>query len=165
MSQPADPSRGSRVSDTQEFSSKRDPWLVAVLLVAVICMASGALALALARPAPTWLAMSVSALLFFAAVFVIWVVSATSYRISATTLLIRCGPLRRTLDLDEVGEITPSHDLLAGPALSLDRLRVVYRGSKTGVLVSPLDRDRFLDCCVSHCRHLRREGDHLVRAA
>jgi hypothetical protein len=165
MSQVADSNRGSQVRDTQEFRSKRDSWLVTGLLVAAICMASVAVVLTLARPAPRWLAISVSALLLVAAAFVVWVLSATSYRISDTTLLIRCGPLRRKLDLDDVDAITPSHDLLAGPALSLDRLRVIYRGSTVGVLVSPQDRDGFLDCCASHCRHLRREGDHLVRAA
>jgi len=165
MSQSVDPTWGTQVSDTHEFPSKRDAWLVVVLLLAAIFLASASLVLAFARPSPTWLAISVSALLLVAAVFVVWVLSATSYRISDTRLVIRCGPLRRRLDLDEVDEITPSRNLLAGPALSLDRLRVRYRGSTTGLLVSPLDRAKFIDCCASHCRHLRREGNRLVRAA
>ena len=165
MNETADPRQRSEVRDTQEFRSKRDPWLVAVLLVAAISMAMAALVLVLARPKPAWLAFTLSALLLVAAALVVWALSATSYRIGSSTLLIRCGPLRRELDLEQVDAITPTRNVLAGPALSLDRLRVMHRGSRTGILLSPLDRDAFLDCCESHCRHLRREGDHLVRAA
>ncbi len=164
MNESAQPLPGSSANDTQIFASKRDTWLVAVLLVGAIIMASGALVLALARPKPTWLAFSVSVLLLVATVFVVWMFRTTSYRVAGGTLEIRFGPFRQRIDLDKVEEVRPCRDALAGPALSLDRLRVMYRGSMTGVLISPLDRDGFLNCCVSHCRHLRREGDHLVRA-
>jgi hypothetical protein len=108
-------------------------------------------------------ALIVSALLLAAAIMLVWVLSSTWYRVADTELQIRCGPLRWKLALDSVEQVAPSRSVLSGPGLSFDRLRVVYRGASSGVLVSPLDRDGFLDCLVSRSRHLRREGDHLVR--
>lgn len=153
----------SQIRGTQVFPSKRDGWLVAVLLSAAIAMAATAVSLAIARPAPSWLALLASALLLVAAVLVVWMLSATSYRVSNAELRILCGPFRWKLALDAVDDVAPKRDPLSSPALSLDRLHIVYGEAKASVLVSPVDRNRFLDCLVSHTSHLRRDGDHLVR--
>ena len=154
---------GSQLDGPRLFPSKRDAWLVALLVVSALVLGSTSIALAIARPAPLWVALSVAALLLAAAAAVVWVLNATSYRVSATELHIRCGPLRWNVALDAVDEVVPTREVLGAPALSFDRLRVLYRGTRVGVLVSPRDRDGFLDCVASHCSHLRRDGDRLVR--
>jgi hypothetical protein len=83
-------------------------------------------------------------------------------------LLIRCGRLGRyRIPLAEISEVRPSFELLSSPAsCSYDRIKVVYP-SRSGVyrslLISPRDRDGFLDELVRRANHLVRDGDCLVR--
>ena len=148
---------------TREFASARDGWLVAVLIISAIFMTAAAVFLMFTRPAPTWLALFAAILFLAGAVLIIWMVSATTYHISDSDLWIRCGPFRSRLALDAIDEITPTRNPLSSPALSLNRLRLTTRGAKVGVMVSPADRDGFLDCLLSHTHHLRRDGDYLRR--
>ena len=50
------------------------------------------------------------------------------------------------LPLNEIEEITPTHNPLSSPALSLDRLWISYRraGKKRAVMISPEDKEGFL---------------------
>ena len=83
-------------------------------------------------------------------------------------LLIRCGRLvRYRIPLAEISEVRPSFELLSSPAsCSYDRIKVVYP-SRSGVyrslLISPRDRDGFLDELARRTNHLVRDGDSLVR--
>ena len=79
-------------------------------------------------------------------------------------LLVRCGRLvRYTIPLAEIREVRPSAELLSSPAsCSYDRIKVVY-GVYRSLLISPRDRDRFLDELVGRANHLERDGDSLVR--
>lgn len=80
-------------------------------------------------------------------VFILWLIYPLYYQITADVLLIRCGPLRWNIPLIAITEIQPTHNPLSAPALSLDRLLIRYRekGQSTFVLISPKDRDAFLD--------------------
>ncbi|MGW8255930.1 MAG: PH domain-containing protein [Thermoguttaceae bacterium] len=164
MNESIHPLPGASTDDSQIFVSKRDTWLVVIYRVGTFFAVSSALLLLLLHPEPTWLPLSLSMLLLVVSVFMVWTFNTTSYRIAGGTLDIRYGPFRKRIELEKVEKVTPCRDGLSSPALSLDRLRIVYQGSMMGVLISPLDRNSFLDCCVSHCKHLRREGDRLVRA-
>jgi hypothetical protein len=83
-------------------------------------------------------------------------------------LLIRCGRLHRyNIPLAEISEVLPSFELLSSPAsCSYDRIKVVYP-SRSGVyrslLISPRDRDGFLDELARRANQLERDGDSLVR--
>jgi Bacterial PH domain len=79
-------------------------------------------------------------------------------------LLVRCGRLvRYKIPLAEIREVRPSAELSSSPAsCSYDRIKVVY-GVYRSLLISPRDRDRFLDELVSRANHLERDGDSLVR--
>ena len=60
--------------------------------------------------------------------------------------------------------VHPTRNPAGSPALSLDRLRVQYgQGFFKGVMISPVDRNRFLDELAQKAG-LKREGDRLVRA-
>ena len=81
-------------------------------------------------------------------------------------LLVRCGRLvRYTIPLAEIREVRPSAELLSSPAsCSYDRIKVVYAGSVyRSLLISPRDRDRFLDELARRANHLERDGDSLVQ--
>lgn len=72
----------------------------------------------------------------------IWLLR-TEYRISNSTLLIRSGPFRWTIPIEEIQSIEPSQSVLSSPALSLNRLKITYGAGKK-VLVSPKRREQFL---------------------
>ncbi len=83
-------------------------------------------------------------------------------------LLIRCGRLGRyRIPLAEISGVRPSSELGSSPAsCSYDRIKVVYP-SRSGVhrslLISPRDRDGFLDELARRANQLERDGDSLVR--
>jgi hypothetical protein len=78
-------------------------------------------------------------------------------------LLVRCGRLvRYRIPLAEIREVRPSADLQSSASCSYDRIKVKY-GVYRSLLISPRDRDRFLDELASRANHLERDGDGLVR--
>lgn len=84
--------------------------------------------------------------------FLIWLVLSTEYRIVSHNLLIRSGPFRWTIPIEEIHSIEPSRSVLSSPALSLDRFRITY-GSGKQVLVSPKRREQFLQA-LGHARQI-----------
>jgi hypothetical protein len=75
---------------------------------------------------------------------IISIYSGTYYRITPDGhLIVKCGVLENyDIDIAEIEWIKKSRDLSNGPALSLDRLEVNYKGGR--VLVSPKDKKNFL---------------------
>jgi Bacterial PH domain len=71
------------------------------------------------------------------------------------------------IPLAEISEIRPSAELASSPASwSYDRLKVVYATRSRfhrSLLISPRDRDGFLDELALRANHLERDGDSLVR--
>jgi Bacterial PH domain len=83
-------------------------------------------------------------------------------------LFVRCGRLTSyKIPLAEISEIRPSAELMSSPALwSYDRLKVVYSarsGFHRSLLISPRDRDGFLNELARRANHLERDGDSLAR--
>ena len=67
-----------------------------------------------------------------------------TYEIRDTDLLVRSGPFRWKINLEDIRSIQPSHSLISSPALSLDRLEIRY-GSGQVILISPKDHAAFID--------------------
>jgi hypothetical protein len=85
------------------------------------------------------------------------------YGMDETDLVIRVGLCRRRIPLAEILEVHPTRNPMSSPALSLDRLHVQFGpGFFKAVMISPMDRDRFLDDLAKKAQ-LKREGDRLVR--
>ena len=85
------------------------------------------------------------------------------YGLDDTHLIVRHGVCRQRIPLVEISTVYPTRNPLSSPALSLDRLHVQFgRGFFKSVMISPADRDRFLDD-LAHLAGLRREGDRLYR--
>jgi Bacterial PH domain len=82
-------------------------------------------------------------------------------------LLVRCGRLvRYRIPLAEIREVRPSAEVGSSPASwSYDRLKVVYRTGSIHrcLLISPRDRDGFLDELARRVTHLERDGDSLMK--
>ena len=119
------------------YESKVDWWVPALLF--------GGLALAtvdwISAPEDKWgdglallIAWSIS----------IWIFFHTYYELRRDTLFIRCGPFWRNISLADIESAEPTRNPLASMALSLDRIAIKLRSSR-GVMISPSDKDRFLD--------------------
>jgi PH (Pleckstrin Homology) domain-containing protein len=124
------------------FKSKVDLWLVAVVfgipLVIIGIMIGAGVGTRDARP--PLLAIPVVIVVY---AFVAWIFRATDYRIDGATLVIRSAFLRWKIPIADIRTITPTHNPLSSPALSLDRLEIRHDGGD--ILVSPADKQGFID--------------------
>src|SRR5690606_3749900 len=126
------------------YKSKVDPWIAAiaigpgVLVVPVMLLAT--------REGSRFTATSILIATGVSAIAValpLWIFATTSYEITGGTLVIRSGPMRNRIPLDQIESIVPSRSPASAPALSLDRLALGLSDGKT-VLISPDDRSAFL---------------------
>jgi hypothetical protein len=146
---------------TRVYRSNVDAWLAVVLGVTIVGMVVGAIASLLA-PGSVLGRLTAALLLLASSGFVVWLVFGTTYTIAEKVLLIRSGPFRWTVPLAAITAVTPTRNPLSSPALSLDRLKVRYRGSRFGVMISPASRTEFLGDLAARAPGLRLDGDRLV---
>lgn len=146
----------------ERFPSKRDSWLLGVLLagLGVSCISLTASLLS-PEPVPTGIG-TVLSILIAAVLFVAWIWTGTDYTLTSGDLLVRSGPFRWRVPLAEIQAVNPTRNPLSSPALSLDRLEVVYRRGSV-LMISPRDKNRFLRSLVTQAPHLALRGDHVVR--
>jgi len=144
------------------YPSKRDGWLVALLWVAVLGMVFAAVSF-WREPIFLGLRVGFAALMAASGAFVVWVLYSTWYSLSGGELLIRSGPFRWSVPLDSIEDIHPTRNMLSSPACSLDRLRIRYRGSRYGVMISPENKSAFLQDLATRTPGLKVTGDRAVR--
>ena len=99
--------------------------------------------------------------LLFATVVVCWTFAATYYELSADQLVAHCGPFSWCVPLARVTAVHESHTMRSGPALSLDRLEIVYDGGKV-LVISPADKAGFLSA-IQQRANLLSKRDGLAR--
>lgn len=110
---------------------------------AAIAMPCVALAVLFATPRGTHLFWIPVGMMFLAAAAVCWIGVATYYELRGDRLVIHCGPFTWRIPLAEVTEVRESDSVRSGPALSMDRVEIVYGGGKV-LIISPADKDRFI---------------------
>ena len=142
------------------FPSKIDWWL-RLLLISLPLISIGSSAVALLESGLKEAAITfVLSMVPIAAVF-IGLVWPTRYAISEDSLVLRFGLLRQKIPLAKITHVRPSRLPLSSPALSLNRLLVRHgKGPLSFVLISPDDRDVFLDL-LSRSTGLPRRGETL----
>jgi membrane protein YdbS with pleckstrin-like domain len=133
---------------TETFRSKVDTWLVLILAVSALLVLVGVGAAA--RTGEMSLAAAAATVLVAAGIPV-WIFTTTRYDLSDGTLRVRSGPFRWSIPVADIKSITPTHNPLSSPALSLDRLRIEY-GQGRAVMISPNDKDAFLRVLETHRR-------------
>ena len=119
------------------YKSKIDWWLGAILAIA---MAVSVIAALNALSTSPWQALLIGGPGFFLPLIALL---ATRYTIQDRQLIVQSGPIKWRIPIAEISEVTPTSDPIASPALSLDRLRIVY-GPKKSLLVSPRNKEDFL---------------------
>ena len=136
-------------------------WWVWVLSALALVVGVSYIALGLVvRRIPLWILGIYAA----SAALVISVSLPLYYDISEDRLTVRMGLVRWHIPLESIRWAAPSNAPWKAPAMSMDRLRIQYRqgGVESSILISPADKERFLDDLVSCSKHLRREGDQAV---
>ncbi len=143
------------------YPSKIDGWLVPVLCVPPVATVAVCVAAALAGSI-TNLLVGVAVAVFVAGLYFGLIVP-VRYGLDDTQLIVRSGVCRQRIPLADISEVYPTRNPLSSPALSLDRLHVqTGKGVRKGVMISPADRDLFLDNLAQQAG-LKREGDRLSR--
>jgi len=149
------------VTSFLEFRSRIDrtmAWLMLGSCVVLLVFSMLTLMDKTSGPLVTWLVFLVTI------VFVpllLWFLMGTSYRLTDTHLLIRSGPLKKSIILNEIMSVEPVRSLQRSPALSRDRFLIRYNQSAT-VMVSPLDRGQFLNEVATRASHLIWQNEKLV---
>ena len=134
------------------YRSKVDSWLIASVVVVAVAHAWAATVLI---NAANWTAIAIFIPIAIVALGLpVWILVGTHYTLSPASLEVCCGPFRYQVPIDRIQEIRPSRSMLSSPALSLDRLEVIY-GNNESVLTSPLHRERFLAELESLKQHAR----------
>jgi Bacterial PH domain len=122
------------------FRSKVDTWLLLVVLASAFTALAGA-SLAL-RSGAGWFPTLLIALIGSA--LPIWILVSTKYTVSQAHVLIQSGPFRWCIAVPSITRIASTRSPVSSPALSLDRLRIEYDGGKKALMVSPLEREQFV---------------------
>jgi hypothetical protein len=143
------------------YPSKIDWWVIPVLAVSPVAVVAVCTASALTGSTPGLL-VGVAAAVLVAGIY-LGLVFPIRYGVNDTELVVRFGVCRQRIPLDEITDVYPTHNPRSAPALSRDRLHVQYGpGLLKAVMISPADRDGFLDD-LGRQAGLRREGERLVR--
>ena len=131
------------------FVSKVDAWISGIAVAAGFTCLSIAALMALFSTSTAEMAV-LAGIVLLTLVLPIWLLLDTNYTVTGEELRIRSGPFRWRIALSEVREVSPSRSWMSSPALSLDRIRVQY-GTARSVLVSPREKQRFVDCLRERC--------------
>lgn len=125
----------------QVYTSKIDTWLAVILIgAAVACLI--AFLFSLRNGSISAIAATLPALIIGVGLPV-WLMTSTSYTLSNTTLLVKSGPFRWQVPIEQITSITPTSNPLSNPALSLDRLRIDY-GRGQSIMISPKNKSQFI---------------------
>ncbi|SFD63319.1 PH domain-containing protein [Flavobacterium phragmitis] len=120
----------------EKFKSKIDLWL-ALLLIIIF-----GLALIQFAYDKNWIGFS---FMFCISAFITHMFATTFYTIERDKLRIKCGFLIDfSIDIKNIKSISQTFNVLSSPALSLDRLEIMY-GKYDSILVSPKDKIRFTE--------------------
>ena len=127
----------------KKYDSKKDLWLVIVLWLVIITMLLSmfvSFKTMSCRPAEIF----VIGVETCGGILILWVLFGTFYRLDDTTLFIRSGPFSWRIERDQIREVKPSNSGISSPALSLDRVMIIYGDRNRKILVSPQSKDDFI---------------------
>lgn len=116
------------------FKSKRDTWFTLLILGVTILMG--------------WLMIvNTPIMVYIIGVLTIslllWLLFGTNYKIGDGRLKIKSGPFRSTVNIEDIKSMNATKTLLAGPALSVDRIEIFHKEYDLAI-VSPKDKKEFV---------------------
>ena len=124
------------------FRSKVDWWIRLLLGIAIAGMFVGSGTVILEGADPVGITVTILACIAGFAL-IVWVLTGTHYTVDRGILIVRAGPMRWRIPIDEITAVEATRSPLSSPALSLDRLRIRY-GKRRRIMISPADKAGFL---------------------
>jgi hypothetical protein len=127
----------------KKYSSKKDLWLVVVFWAGIISTLLGMLVSCYTfsyMPGGIF----ILGLQAFAIVCLVWILYGTFYVLDETTLTIKSGPFSWRIALMDIHDVFPSSSMISSPALSLDRVMIIYGEKNKKIQVSPQLKDEFI---------------------
>lgn len=123
------------------FKSKIDNWVLVCLLFSVsACLMGASVALMVGGTANYVFA---AIILVLGAGFPVWLYASTRYIVTGDDLKIVSGPFSWDIPIQLIVSLQETQSVSASPALSFDRLEIVY-GEDKAIIVSPLDKTKFI---------------------
>lgn len=116
------------------FPSKKDLWLYPIYWVTILACLS-----------PLFAGEEYE-LLFFTiplAILFVWGWYSTGYIVESDLLTIQSGPMKKRIPIKEIKKISKTKNPLSSPALSMDRLEIIYGEDYSMALVSPKNKQAF----------------------
>lgn len=149
------------------YRSKIDTWLIVVIAIAFFISLLSIILDLLSPDALQqggWISIIIVVVVWAFIGSLIWPLY---YEITPSELGVRSGFLHWNVLLSSIQEVQPSHNMLASPALSLDRLRIEYNqnGKTRFMLISPKDKPGFLRTLAQNAGDFELRDDSIVRLA
>jgi hypothetical protein len=92
-----------------------------------------------------------------------WVFLSIEYRIDQNKLMIFCaGILYKSIDIHSIKEIKNTRDPISSPAGSLDRIAILYGGSKR-ILLSPKNKAEFIQNLLEIHSDIKTESAKIIK--
>ncbi|WP_277674573.1 PH domain-containing protein [Piscibacillus halophilus] len=85
----------------------------------------------------------------------LWLWFTTGYRIKGETLYVQYGPFKRKVDISLISKINKTRSPWSAPALSMDRLEILYDHDFKIVLVSPIYQKDFVKVLLEKNSNIR----------
>ena len=146
--------------------SKKDSWLVGVVLIAILFPLAAGLFILLSGGPDRGAGYALLLAGIVIGLVVLCLTYPLYYEITSSELIVRCGMLmRRHIALNAIDEMQPDRNPASSPAWSLDRLRIDYRmnGKQVSLMISPKAKVAFMQEIARLDSGLRMRGAGLVR--
>lgn len=142
----SDSSGNGTATNDSVFPTRIDAWFVLVVGAAFALCLHQAWSLRSISPGGSLAALAIG---ISSVVTVLALTVPCRYTLKDDHLFIRCGLITRRIPYVQIHKVELSSSPLSAPALSLRRVRIAY--GRSFALVSPLQRDRFVDELVRRC--------------
>ncbi len=150
------------MSDKKVYKSKVDWWL-AVLIVGLFLLGIGYVIAGVFHTIKSgsldYWSIITGALVVILIAFLVWPVN---YTLTETKLIVRSGILNSKYDFSILTGAAPSRNFLSSPALSLDRLKITYKGKIGFFMISPVSKEEFMKDLASRANHLAFKNGEVV---
>ncbi|QFG00991.1 hypothetical protein PB01_20555 [Psychrobacillus glaciei] len=137
-----------------KFKSRKDWWLSIIVWIAMIFVLGSGVYVLVDKTLDILGFIITFSLSIILPIFILWMWLTTFYVIEDNNLIIRFGPFKRNIPLDNITSVEKTKNPLSSPALSIKRLEIVY-GQYNSVLISPFDRKGFIKILSKRCQHIK----------
>lgn len=135
------------------FHSEKDRWLSSLIWIFVIVPTTAIIISYIIGKISITELIIFSVIFILSDIFLLWCWFATYYIFAENTLIIKYGPLKKIIHLNSIRAIQKTSNPLAGPALSLKRIEIIY-GLYHVILISPKNRDQFIAILMDKCQNI-----------